>query len=93
MEVNISKTSSKGHAYIGDEKNPEAEMTFSMAGNTKMIIDHTEVGASLKGKEAGKKMLLAIVEMARKENIKIIPLCPFANSVFKKDASIRDVLV
>jgi predicted GNAT family acetyltransferase len=37
-------------------------------------------------------MLYTIVEMAREKSIKIIPLCPFAASVFKKSDDIKDVL-
>ena len=34
-----------------------------------------------------------IVKFARENNIKIIPLCPFAKSVFDRTESIRDVLI
>ncbi|MFY0674981.1 MAG: N-acetyltransferase [Bacteroidia bacterium] len=91
MEVKITQTETKGHAFIGDENKPLAEMTFSIAGPTRIIIDHTEVDESLKGKGAGKQMLMALVEKARNENFKILPLCPFAHSVFRKDPSIKDV--
>jgi hypothetical protein len=30
------------------------------------------------------EMLYKIVEMAREKNLKILPLCPFANAMFKK---------
>lgn len=91
MEIKISESGSKGHAFAGDEKSPLAEMTYSIAGADKIIIDHTEVGESLKGQGMGKKMLMALVEMAREKGIKILPLCPFAHSVFRRDASIKDV--
>ena len=32
------------------------------------------------------------VEFARQKQLKIIPLCPFAKSIFDKDPSIHDVL-
>jgi hypothetical protein len=37
-------------------------------------------------------MVLKAVEYARENGIKIIPLCPFAKSVFDKTPEIRDVL-
>ena len=40
----------------------------------------------------GKKFLMHIADYARANNIKIIPLCPFAKSVFEKTESIEDVL-
>jgi predicted GNAT family acetyltransferase len=32
------------------------------------------------------------VAWARAEQLKVIPLCPFARSVFQRDESLRDVL-
>lgn len=57
-----------------------------------MILDHTEVDDAYRGKSIGKKILMFTVEFARENNIKIIPLCPFAKSVFDKIDDIRDVL-
>jgi predicted GNAT family acetyltransferase len=37
-------------------------------------------------------MVTAAIEMAREKNLKIIPLCPFAKSVFDKNLEFRDVL-
>jgi len=91
MEVRISENESKGRAYIGEATKPDAEMTFSKAGDDKIIIDHTEVKELLKGQGAGKQMLMALVQMARGRNIKILPLCPFAHAMFRKDPSIKDV--
>ena len=70
-----------------------AVMEFTMAGSDKLIIDHTDVDDRLRGQGAGKKLLDRLIEYVRKNNIKVIPLCPFAKSVFEKDAAIRDVLL
>lgn len=90
--VQLKIDDSKGKAFIGDYDSPLAEMTFSMAGEKMMIIDHTEVSEGLRGQGIGRKLLNVIVEKARQEKIKILPLCPYAKSVFDKDESIRDVL-
>lgn len=82
----------KGMFYVGNDGGILAEMVYTMAGPQKMIIEHTEVDESLSGKGVGKQMLMTAVEYARTHNIKIIPLCPFAKSVFDKVAEIRDVL-
>jgi len=67
-------------------------MTYSKAGDTKIIIDHTEVDDSLRGQGAGKTMVMEAVKFAREHEIKILPLCPFAKSVFDKNQDIRDVV-
>jgi len=68
-----------------------AQMTYTVAG-TRIIIDHTEVDDALRGTGAGKKLVEAAVAWAREENRRLLPLCPFARSVFAKDAALRDVL-
>ena len=92
MVIHLSETENKGHAFVGEEANPLAEMTYSKAGIDKIIIDHTSVDDSLKGKGVGRQLLLKIVEMARDKDLKILPLCPFAKAQFRKDESIRGVL-
>lgn len=82
----------KGKFYILVNNVQEAEMTYTWVGTEKIIIDHTEVNEALKGKNAGKQMVMKAVEFAREKGIKIIPLCPFAHSVFQKIPEIRDVL-
>ena len=69
-----------------------AEMTYSRATERLVIIEHTEVDRSLAGQGAGRKLLDALVDWARRSNTKVVPLCPFARAQFEKDASIRDVL-
>jgi len=68
-----------------------AEMTYSMAGD-KLIIDHTDVSEALRGTGSGGKLVAAAVEWARTNGKKILPLCPFAKSVFDKTPDYRDVL-
>ena len=69
-----------------------AEMVYVMAGPKKMIIEHTEVDESLKGQGIGAKLLESLVDYVRKEEIKVIPLCPFAKATFKKRSDLQDVL-
>jgi len=57
-----------------------------------MIIEHTEVREELRGKNAGYRLVHAAVAYARTNNIKIVPLCPFARSVFKKKKKFAEIL-
>jgi predicted GNAT family acetyltransferase len=68
-----------------------AEMTYTAAG-TRVIIDHTRVDEALRGTGAGKRLVHAAVEWARAENVRLLPLCPFAESVFDKTPEYSDVL-
>ena len=68
-----------------------AQMSYSVAGS-RVIIDHTDVDDRLRGQGAGKQLVKAAVEWARRENVKLMPLCPFARSVFDKTPEFADVL-
>ena len=91
-EVQLKINDNKGAFYIEIEGIQEAMMTFVYAGEDKIIIDHTEVNPGNEGKGFGKKMVTKAVEFAREKGIKILPLCPFAKSVFDKTPEFRDVL-
>jgi predicted GNAT family acetyltransferase len=69
-----------------------AAMVYVMAGEQKMIIEHTEVDDSLKGQGIGKKLQAELVNYVRERQIKVIPLCPFANATFQKTKEWQDVL-
>ena len=68
------------------------EMAYVMAGEHKLIIEHTEVDDSLGGQGVGKKLLTELVKYVREHDIKVLPLCPFANAMFKKVPEWGDVL-
>lgn len=92
MEIQLKEHKDKGFAIAHIEGEKAGMMSFNIPNDKFIIIDHTEVEEKHKGEGVGKELLLNIVEMARTKNIKIFPLCPFANAMFKKNAEIRDVL-
>lgn len=69
-----------------------AFMEFSKAGSDRIIISHTDVSDLLRGKNVGKQLVSAAVDYARTNHIKIVPLCPFARSVFDRVKEYADVL-
>lgn len=85
--------SKKGHFKATEGGLQAGLMTYVYAGPQKIIIDHTEVDPDFEGQGVGKNMVMAAVEFARENNIKILPLCPFAKSVFNRSPDIADVLV
>ena len=92
MEILNKNVENRGKFYILDNGTEVAKMTYVSAGDTKFIIDHTEVSESYKGQNLGLKLVEAAVNYARTNNLKIIPLCPFARSVFDKRPDFGDVL-
>ena len=92
MEIKFEQTESKGAFFVEENGQRLATMSFSKAGDTTLIIDHTEVSDVLRGKNVGKQLVAAAVDYARKNKLKIIPLCPFTKSVIDKTKEYQDVL-
>ncbi|WP_026755949.1 GNAT family N-acetyltransferase [Sediminibacter sp. Hel_I_10] len=91
MDIKQDEASSKGRFYYEKDGETKAVMTYSRAGEDKIIIDHTEVDPSLQGEGIGYQLVDAAVEYARDHQIKIMPLCTFASAVFKKKPEYNDV--
>ena len=66
-------------------------LTYSVAGDV-AIINHTEVDPSLRGTGAGGRLVEAAVNWARAEHKHVMPLCPYAKSVFDRTSEYVDVL-
>lgn len=92
MEIQHQSDSRRGSFFIEENEKRIAEMVYVMAGPAKMIIEHTEVDESLKGKGIGAKLLEKLVDFVREKGIKVIPLCPFAKATFKRRTDLQDVL-
>ncbi|TDS17289.1 GNAT family N-acetyltransferase [Sphingobacterium paludis] len=82
----------KGKFEIFVDEQLAGEMTYTWAGDSKFIIDHTEVKNGFDGQGLAKKLVLAGIGFARNKHVKIMPLCPYAKSVFDKNAEYKDVL-
>lgn len=71
---------------------PDAEMTFSRAGDKFLIIDHTGVPEALGGMGVGKALVEYMVMDVRARGLKIIPLCPFTRATLEKHKEWQDIL-
>lgn len=76
-------------AYDGSKN--IGESTYSDASNL-WIIDHTFVDDDYRGKGIAQSLVAEFVKQARKHNVKIIPLCPFAKKEFQEKPEYSDVL-
>ena len=92
MLIQNKKVGNKGIFFIEIDGKIMAEMIYNMPSPDKMIVEHTEVDETLEGKNIGKQLVHHMVEYARTNNIKVIPLCPFTNSVIKKTPEYADIL-
>ncbi|MEM7471233.1 MAG: GNAT family N-acetyltransferase [Pseudomonadota bacterium] len=69
----------------------EAEMTFSVTSPTLVIVDHTAVPPADNGQGYAGKLAAFLVEDARANGFKIVPLCPYVNAWRRKHPEAADV--
>lgn len=92
MEVLQTEDGKKGKFYILLNDVEIAKMEYVYAGPEKYIIEHTEVNEEHEGKGLGKELVAAGVEFARANNLKVLPLCPYAKAIFNRMKDYSDVL-
>ena len=73
----------RGHFYMLDGEEQIGEMEVSISGNN-LTAYHTEVLPKAEGKGLAKKLLTTMVDHARKNALKVIPLCPYVHAQFKR---------
>lgn len=83
-EVKLNLNEKKqGAFYIMEGAEQMGEMAVSVSGSN-LTVYHTEVAAKAEGKGYAKKLLNEMVAYARKNNLKVIPLCPYVHAQFKR---------
>lgn len=92
MEVLQTEDGKKGKFYILLNDVEIAKMEYVYAGAEKYIIEHTEVNEEHEGKGLWKELVAAGVEFARANNLKVLPLCPYAKAIFNRMKDYSDVL-
>lgn len=89
--VKVVHESENNRAAAYDEDKNIGESTYIKEDGV-WIINHTFVESSYGGQGIASKLVAKIVEEARKNNIKIIPVCPFAKKEFERKEEYSDVL-
>jgi hypothetical protein len=91
MDITHERDGHRGAFVVNRDGARLAELTYTVAGS-RVILDHTQVDDALRGTGTGAKLVAAAVEWARSEKISLMPLCPFARSVFDTTPAYADVL-
>jgi predicted GNAT family acetyltransferase len=92
ISVELEEEGHRGAFFVEREGRRLAELTFSATPDRKLVIlDHTEVSESLRGEGIARTLVQAAVAWARKTNVKLVPLCPFAKAVFDREPQFADV--
>lgn len=92
MKYTIVINENNGYALAQNENIEAGRMTYTKAGNTRIIIDHTDVKPEFGGQGVGLELFKLIVNAAREKGWQVLPLCPFAQAMFRKYKEYNDVL-
>ncbi|MEE1885620.1 GNAT family N-acetyltransferase [Pedobacter flavus] len=85
LETKIQLNEEGDGKILIEERGTEiAFMEISIAKNF-ITVYHTEVNPSAAGRGLGKKLLQFVVNYAKNNDLKIIPLCPFVLAQFKRN--------
>lgn len=91
LPIEREESGSKGR-YVLRIDGEEAELTYSRAGESIIVIEHTNVPAAMHGRSVGRALVRRAVEDARAQARVIIPHCPFAKSQIGRNREWQDVL-
>lgn len=91
MEIKHLERGGRGAFFIKADNKRVAEMTYSRVGDKNIIIDHTAVDDSLRGKHVGEDLLDSAAAFARANDLKVMATCPFALAQLKKNRKYADV--
>lgn len=69
------------------------EINFARPDDNRIIIDYTGVDGKYAGKGVGGQLVHAVVEMARRDKKRIVPVCSFARAQFMKHPEYNDTLM
>ena len=79
--------------YIGESESEDiARITWVNGGDNIIVVNHTFVDPELRGQSIAGKLLAKVVEMAREENLKIVPTCSYAVAKLTRTSEYKDVL-
>lgn len=84
MTIEHRLIGNKGLFLATEDDQKLGEMSYTVAGPDKIIIDHTEGFPGSEGKSVGVKLLDAAIAHAREKKLHILPLCPFAHKMMDR---------
>lgn len=75
----------KKGAFVAEVEGKEiGHLDYTYQEKRIIILDSTEVEPDFRHRGIAKKLVMQTVKYARKEDLKIIPVCPYTVAVFKR---------
>lgn len=78
--------------YLGENiESATAKIEYEIRSN-ELIIMHTEVSEIHKGQGIGKLLVKEVIDFARKQNLRVLPICQFAKKEIEKNEEYQDLI-
>lgn len=89
--IHVEDNGKKGRFVLEVDGRFAGEMTFNWFGPKKMIIDHTGIESDYEGQGLAKKLFEFAMDYGKKEELKIMPLCPFVKKMMDRDQDLNAI--
>ena len=89
MQIRYEADHCRSAAYDGEQRIGVAEYAKE---NGAWVITHTEVDPAYGGQGIARKLVEALIEAARRDGAKIVPVCSYAEKMMRGKEAYADVL-
>lgn len=90
-QVSHTEQDQRGVFFIEENGARIAEMSYRRLGESRVLIDHTEVDPRLRGRGIARQLLDAAVAWARASGTRLSATCSYVQVQFARDPALRDV--
>lgn len=93
MEIVQNKEPGKTRFEIKEKDEVLGEMVYRMEDEKNMVIEHTFIDPSLRGKDFGKQLLDEIANYARSKQLHVSSECSYASKLLEKNKeTFKDII-
>ncbi|NUZ07833.1 N-acetyltransferase [Schlegelella sp. ID0723] len=71
------------HRFVAELDGARGNLAYEL-GDGLMTITHTHVASELEGRGVGAALVEAALDLARRQGLKVRPVCSYANAYMKK---------
>ncbi|WP_179007932.1 GNAT family N-acetyltransferase [Winogradskyella forsetii] len=93
MELKHEESTNRNRFYLINEGTEVGECTYVYVKDHIIDINHTEIDDNYRGQNLGEKLIDAVVNFARKNDIHVSASCPYAKKVLEETDKYNDVKV
>jgi len=91
LQIRHEEADGRGAFFIDVNGQRVALQTYRRVDAGHVVINHTQVDDSLRGRGVARRLLDASVGWARETGTRMGATCPYAKAQFEKDPSLGDV--